>query len=83
MGRERRTRRRRVQMAFTRNGTRSAWLPVQTVDADTLRILLSGADTDPGDAHVLDTGRTQAELRLTDDPDIVPRSGGVIDVPAR
>ncbi len=69
------------EMQFTSPaGVESAWVPAETVSATEIRKLLAGPDADPGTAYVLAAGRTHVKFRLTDTPEIVPRSGSVIDV---
>lgn len=55
------------------------WLPMETTETGA-RILVAGPDADAGSATVLPAGRNRPEIRLTDNPEIIVRSGGVIVV---
>ena len=62
------------------DGTDSAWLSVETVSQAHIRKLFCGPDASVGGAFELPAGTTTAVLRLTDNPEIVVRPGGEIDV---
>lgn len=58
----------------------TTWHPLGR-DGDTVRVLLAGPDADPPPgAVVLTAGRNRATIRAADNPEVVIRDGGVIDV---
>ncbi len=58
------------------------WHLLERVDATTVRLLVAGPDAPTGPAEVvtLTRGRTVVRLRVVDQPEIVIRYAGVIDV---
>ncbi len=61
------------------NGT-GDWHTLEEDTPGEYRLLVAGPDADPGTAVVLTAGRNTIEIRLTDNPEIVVRSGGDIVV---
>ena len=60
----------------------ATWTALAAVDATTFRVLVAGPDatTNPDGTVVLAAGRHFAMTRLTDNPEVIIRDGGTIDV---
>ena len=59
----------------------TTWHPL-TVDGDTVTLLVAGpaAEDNPAETVVLTAGRNHVQVRATDNPEVIIRTGGVIDV---
>lgn len=60
----------------------TTWIPMQRVDATTVRVLVAGpaAEDNPADTAVLTVGRNIATVRVVAAPEILVREAGLITV---
>jgi hypothetical protein len=69
-----------IEVQFRTETGETSWLAVERTSLTEVRILLAGPQAEPGAATVLASGRHASWLRLSDNPEIIPRYAGVIQV---